>query len=550
MLRTALTLASLALTSPWTHAQSSGEWILDVLLLEGQSQPGLGTLFSTPGVSLNEQGDWAAHTILAPGGPFFLRAAVVNGQPLLVEGDPLQQPFGSMLGTLNASAFAFGPALDERGDLFWNGTYVPAGGFPVACIGRNQSVLLEPFESELNPGGPVWVDFFAVQVHGEGELLVGGRISDPLAPFPFREVLARVEVDSSGQVVQSTVLAELEAQDPALPGVISDFSTWNTGFSIGAEGAFAWTGTLDVDGVNLEAVGRDGALLALEEAPAGALGDWLSFDPSGTALAPTGSAAWRGLVLSTGPAQQVLSTVFVDGSPVWVTGEALPDHPNRAFTAPLVAPMTFAADGRLAVVLGWEEPGVGIGEALYLGDEAVIGVGDTTVEGHVIDQLFEGYRAMDGREDGAAFIVNARTTQGDNGLFRARRAGQVEVLLGCSTPDVELRASDGGPQLGDPLALEVQSADPVAAVFLGIGPPGVGPTSPCGPFFPGIGELLLDPLQFSLLSLGSPGPQGQFAVDVPFDAQLVGGTTTLQALTVDASAVAQLTNALAITIGG
>ena len=551
--RTTLGLAALTLTSlpPAGAARPQSDWVLDTLLQEGQTQPGLGTLVRPTGGAFNNQGDWAAHAIVTPEGLTTRGVVIKNGALVIGDGDPLSVPPGATLGTLATNAFAFGPALDERGDIFWNGTFIPDGGFPVACIGRNDGVLLTPFESELNPGGPVWVDFFTLQVRGEGELLVGGRISDPLVPFPFRTVLAQVQVDASGQVSGSTVLAELDEPDPAWPGTLAQFSTWNTGFTLGADDAFAWTGALDVDGAELEAVGRDGTLLAIEGAPAGALGEWLAFDPAGVALGPSGLPAWRGTVLSNGPSQQVLFAIFVAGAVTWVSGEALPGDPDRAFIAPLVSPMQFANDGRLALVLEWEQPGVGTGESLYLGDEPIMEVGDTTVEGHVIDQLFEGYRAMDGRDDGGAFIVNGRTSLGDNSLFRARRAGQVDLLVGCTTPAAELRATEGGPQIGEPLALEVKSDTiPSAALFLGIGPPGVGPLAPCGPLFPGIGELLLDPLQFSLQSLGSAALPASVEVSVPFVPELIGQSTALQALLVDSSGQAQLTNGLSVTLGG
>lgn len=551
MLRTTLAALALFTCAPVGAATPQSDWVVDALLIEGQSQPGLGTLVKPTGAALNNQGDWAAQVIVTPEGVSVRRVAIKNGAVVVGEGEPLATPFGSSLHTLASSAFSFGPALDERGDLFWNGVFMPAGGLPTACIGRNNGVLLTPFESELNPGGPVWVDFFALQARGEGELLVGGRISDPLGPFPFRTVLAKVQVDASGQVSGSTVLAELDEPDPNWPGTLVEFSNWNTGFALGAEDAFAWTGTLEVDGVELEAVGRDGALLAIEGSPAGALGQWQSLDPSGVALAPFGTPAWRGAVLANSPGPQELFAVFIAGVATWVTGAALPADPNRIFTAPLVAPMRFANDGRLALVFQWERPGVGTGESLYLGNEPVIEVGDTTVEGHVIDQLFEGYRAMDGRDDGGAFVVDARTTLGINGIFRARRAGEVEVLLGCSTPDAELRATDGGPQLGEPLALEVKSgAFASAALFLGVGAPGVDPLTPCGPVFPGVGELLLDPLQFSLQSLGSAALPADIEVAVPFAPELIGQTTALQALLVDGLGQAQLTNGLRVTLGG
>lgn len=537
--------------APSGVALPQSDWVLDALLLEGQTQLGLGTLIKPTGGALNNQGDWAAHALVTPQGITTRGLLIKNGALLIGDGDALSAPPGAKLGTLGTSALAFGPALDERGDVYWNGTFVPEGGFPIACIGRNDRVLLTPFESELNPGGPVWVDFFALQARGAGELLVGGRISDPLMPFPFRTVLAKVRVEASGQVSGSTVLAELDEPDPNWPGTLAQFSTWNTGFALGADDSFVWTGALDVDGVELEAVGRDGTLLAIEGAPAGALGDWLAFDPAGVALGPFGTPAWRGTVLSNGPGQQALFAVFVAGAVNWVTGAALPTDPNRAFVAPLVAPMHFASDGRLALVLEWEQPGVGIGESLFLGDEPVIEVGDTTVEGHVLDQLFEGYRAMDGRDDGGAFVVDARTTLGVNGLFRARRAGQTEVLVGCTTPAAELRATDGGPQLGEPLALEVKSeAFASAALFLGVGAPGVDALTPCGPVFPGIGELLLDPLQFNLQSLGSAALPADVEVGVPFVPDLIGQSTALQALLVDGLGQVQLTNGLRVTLGG
>lgn len=548
-----LSLAALALPclAPAVAAAPQADWVLDALLLEGQSQPGLGTLVKPTGGAFNNQGDWAAHAIVTPQGLTTRGVVIVNGALVVGDGDALSAPPGATLSTLATSAFAFGPALDERGDVYWNGQFIPAGGFPIDCIGRNDGVLLAPFESELNPGGPVWIDFFALQVRGEGELLVGGRISDPLVPFPFRTVLAKVQVDASGQVQGSTVLAEVDESDPAWPGAIAQFSPWNTGFAQGADDAFAWTGSLEVDGVALEAVGRDGALLAIEGAPAGALGEWLGFDPAGAALGPFGTPAWRGTVLSNGPSQQVLFAVFIAGASAWVTGEALPADPNRAFIAPLVAPLKFANDGRLALLFEWEQPGVGTGESLYLGDEAVIEVGDMSVEGHVIDQLFEGYRAMDARDDGAAFLVDARTNLGVNGLFRARRAGDVQVLSGCTTPNAELRATAGGPQLGEALALEVKSdAFATAAVFLGVGAPGVGPQAVCGPIFPGVGELLLDPLQFSLQPLGTAALPADVEVNVPFVPELVGQSTALQALLIDGLGQAQLTQGLSVTLGG
>jgi hypothetical protein len=291
--------------------------------------------------------------------------------------------------------------------------------------------------------------------------------------------------------------------------------------------------------------------LGLAGGPASSFGEWVSFDLGGIAIGPAGASAWRGrLIPPFGPGTP-REVIFLNNFLLWLEGQTLPAQPTRLFTRPLVAPLLFTADGRVAVMVAWESSDGSTGESLFLGLERVVQVGDATAEGFAVTQLFEGYRAMDFREDGAVALVDAQVDNGRNGLLRARRAGAVQAFAGCTDPAAELRATAGAPQVGAPLALEVNAAGfPSAALFLGVGPSGLGPLTVCGPQFPGIGELLLQPDQFDLLPLGNVAPPAAFEAQVPFVGILVGQKTALQALLVGGNGQAALTNGLQVTIGG
>ncbi len=421
---------------------------IEVLIIEGDTVPGAGTVVAVDNLAINSSGDWLAE-VLVDSGAGVSSLLLKNGQEFLRESDSLLSPSGSTIDSFDSLS------LDDVGRSAFN---FELGG--TVGMGDDAGVYenLDPFVDPLNGttlvvqegdddpgvGGVPILGFFDVKLGAPNQILVAASVDDPTVLSPVDRALYLWSIEPlTGAVATSTrVVIEGDTLPGQSSGVI-DIGTGPQESSINTNGVVLFA--VDVPGADSLYV-YDGSyeLIAREGSPSPVAGrDWQSLTGVAVDINDHGLLVYRG-ILAGDPASD---SVIVRGSRVFRQEGA--SVLGYALTSFGTGPVEVSNDGRVLWYGDWDDPDSDVDTGLFIDDELIVQEGVTSIPGlGVVDTLR-------GSEDGYHLSPNGQfvifESVLDTGLVGAFRV----ELAPPATPTFRRGDTnqDGSFDIGDPVSL-------------------------------------------------------------------------------------------------
>lgn len=508
------------------------------LLSEGDAFTGLGDVVGVVALAVNDEGEWLAEVVIDPGNEEeTLRAAVLNGAPILVEGDFMANTGGENLAAFGAMG------LDEDVRLLWNLVSDEEEGPDEYVFDSFQPLAVEGGIPSADPVsvGFTWASFGTLDPDGQGGLVLVAELNEEGAGQ--RTGLLHQRLGESGGLESETLL--LLEGDPFEGGTLQTIGLNRNGHDIAAQGDH-WAAAVADDGpaTGDAAIVFDGEVVIREgdESPLEGF-TWGDMFQPGVDVTAAGSWLAQVDVEQLGTSLEVL---VVDGEIVRSAGDVLPTlAPDALIDFGNSNGVHLGLDGGVVAIARTDSGDESRDGVLIRGDTVLVQEGVTSIEGSLLERLRYGVEALDVSPSGRYVI------------FRGETSGAVERImlldLGLALPMASctgsnqgtLAAADGFPIVGQSMSFALDDAQSDGALpffFLSNAPfPG---WPDCGAMLP-FGELLID-LQAALgnpvLALSAPawleGMPSLVTVDVPLDVSLAGPRFYAQGVFWDAAGTA------------
>ena len=520
-------LALLALSAE-TSAQAP-----KTLVLEGDLVPGVGLVTRVDNLAVNDLGQWAAELDTNHVDTDADSVVLRDGALYLREGQALSEPAGATLGSFDA--LTFNDAGDSLWNLFLDGTatiFDDSGVyFGDQLLFQEGSISSAP---ELTPGTS-FQGFFETKLDDAGAAIVLATVDDPAIATSVDQVMLRLALDGSGQLLAETALFK---EGDVLPGQTEAISTFGT-----SPHQFAWSGAgvllffadLAGDSASDGVIYQNGVELAQEGDASPVPGRaWSSLASPELDLNDFGGHVYSGSL--DGDSSSNLLIVRA-GQKFRQEGDGLADiGAGNAFTSFGSGPLRISNAGDVLWFGDWDDPDTDIDTGLFIDDELLVQEGVTSIAGSLVDELRgiqDGYALS---ENGRYLVFEAQLVGGIEGVFWIDRARGMLRIDGCTgINQAELDYWSGGVSIGDTITLALTgAASPGDPALLGLASASAFSFPPCGLPLPGIGEVLLDvspPFPFVLPAGAAslPGaPPPQISLTLPNNPNLVGSEIWLQ----------------------
>lgn len=410
----ARTLALVATLGAALLAPAPASSQIEVLVLEGDSVPGIGNVTRIDHISLSETGEWLveadtdhantdADTVVLRNGTLFLREGQAVAQPAGATLDAFDSMRFNLSGELSFNHFLDGTtgSSDDSG-VYFNSSLVVQEGSVTGAVG-------------FSPG-TTYLGFFETHLLSNRRILVVSTMDDPNLGTSLDSALIWLEVDAAGALLSETVLHK---EGDFLPGQIESVESFATnphGIAVNDSGSIIFgvdvTGSTSLD----DAVYLDGTLLAQEGSASPLAGRlWRNLGSSKVDLSSNGHWVMSGFVDGDTATDSV---IIRDGVLFRQEGDAVPGLPAFQFTSFGSGPVEVSSGGGVLWYGDWDDPDTTRDTGLFFNDVMLVQEGVTMIQGQAVDTIRgiqDGYVMSD---DGGTVLFEAILADGSEGVFR------------------------------------------------------------------------------------------------------------------------------------
>ncbi len=357
------------------------------LVLEGDLVPGVGTVTLIESVSVNDAGDWCVEVDTNQPNTASDAVVLINGLVAFREGQPLETPPGTTMGTFDSVFIA------SNGSIGWNlgiGGGVPtnlnSGVFIDDAIVVRESDIVSA--AGFSPGTP-FVSFAEARFDGGSHLFVVCAVDDPAIESTSDRALLRLDVGFNGPGHTETLLAK---EGDVLPGqaggqteAVIDIGTGPESFAINATGEAAYAVSLTGPSASNGAIYRNQTLIAQKNGPSSIPGRNYATIGTLTRLDLNDAGVVAFAVTLTGDAASDLA-IIRDGIVFVREGDTPAALPGVTITSFGAAPVRIDNSNRVhwyAALSGSSATN----QALFRGEDLVAQKGVTTVNGQTLTTI-------------------------------------------------------------------------------------------------------------------------------------------------------------------
>ncbi|MFK7930760.1 MAG: hypothetical protein AB8H79_21435 [Myxococcota bacterium] len=396
---------------------SQGAKAQSVLVLEGESLPGVGTVTSIENLAVDSSGRWWVE-VDTTGGPAILR----DGAVYLTEGDLVSDPPGATVrsfdavGSTDGGDVLYSVLLDntpggtsDDDAVYWNDTLVLRAGDAVGAMGVGMGTLHSNIAD--------------VQVTGNRKVLVRGFFDDPNVPGTTDFFCLLLELDATGAILSETRIAGEGDVPPGQSLVINTIRTGSHAAAVNALGEVIWCADLDTASLPGDAIVYLGnTVLAQEDQPTGFGAIWDDLVSPEVDLNEAGD--WTIKDRADGD-----NIIVRNGQSFRREGDSLPDIAPFTFEYFGNGPADLTQDGRVLWFGRWSDPDSDRDEGLFLEDELIVQEGVSVIGGWLVNDVgdqSDNYRVS---PNGEWILFEASV---DDGGVTREGAFLVDVALGVN----------------------------------------------------------------------------------------------------------------------
>lgn len=405
-----LSFASLALVPIAALAQAPGP--ITVLVIEGDTISGIGTVTTIDNLAINAAGQWMVQVDTDAEDTDADQVLLRDGLVWLREGDPLAAPAGATVDGFDAVTLN----VDTRSGLDLFLADVPAENDMGVYL--DQSLLVQEGD-ELAPGVP-YIGFLDVKINAAEELAVVASVADPAVAGEVERVIVVLETGPGGELVAQELRVEegvtmLPDADGALQTVV-DVGRGPHEWAWNDAGELLFLADFDpaagIDGIYLGS-----ELVAIEDGPSPLVDRSYQF-LSSRGMDLNGAGQWVFKANLDGEEAddeliQVGQSVFVrEGDTISATGGAA----LTGFGLPF-GPVEIDDDGNVLWFGSWDDDDEDSDTGLFFNNALIIEEGVTNIDGQLVDAIAAGQNAFALSEQNRYVIFEATLADGREGAF-------------------------------------------------------------------------------------------------------------------------------------
>lgn len=423
---------------------------IEVLVLEGDVVPGVGSVTRIDHISLSENGEWLveadtdhantdADTVVLRNGTLFLREGQAMAQPAGATLDAFDSMRFNLSGELSFNHFLDGTTgINDDSGVYFGPTLVVQEGATTTATG-------------FGPG-TTYRGFFETHLLSNRQILAVCTMDDPSIGTSLDSALIWLQVDAAGVLLSETTLYK---EGDFLPGQIESIESFVSnphGVAVNDAGSVIFgvdvTGSTSLD----DAVYLDGTLLAQEGSASPLPGRlWRNLDSVKVDLSSDGHWVMSGLVDGDSATDFV---IVRDGVVIRQEGDTVPGLPAFQFTSFGSGPVEVSSGGGVLWYGDWDDPDTTRDTGLFFNDVMLVQEGVTMIQGQVVDTIRgiqDGYVLSD---DGVTVLFEAILADGSEGVFRMctgttatyctaklNSLGCLPSILGTGVPSLSLPGS-------------------------------------------------------------------------------------------------------------
>lgn len=391
-------------------AVAAPPFTIDVLVLEGDSVAGVGSITRIDNLAVNNKGQWLVEADTDHPDSDADSVMIKDGALFLREGDPIDVPTGGAINGFDSVN------LNLDGHSGWNIFLQDTGNISTdsgifyddVLVFQESTISESPDFGKDTP----YIGFFDTRFNDADQILIMASVDDPDIPTGVDRALVVVDYDANTGTYTETVLAK---EGDVLPGQVesvADFGTDPDEFDFNNKGDVIYIADLTGDTATDMAIYLNEALLAQEGSPSPVDGrNWSSLGSSTVTINNKGDYAYRGSL--DGNAADNL-VVIANGALFVQEGDLGPDgEPFISFGS---SPQLTDASEAVWVAT-WDDANGDPVEGLFLGNDVIVQTGVTQIDGVTVADLATGQDNFFVSDNGNAIIFEATLANGLEGAF-------------------------------------------------------------------------------------------------------------------------------------
>ncbi len=433
-----------------------------LLVLEGDSVPGVGLVTGVYNLAINNTGDYLVEADTDNPNNDIDKVLLKNNIMLLQEGQSLPLPLGATLDSFDTVN------LNNNDNSGWNFFLDNTSGMnDDSGVYLNTNLVIQegyistsPVFSPLTP----YIGFFECKINDLDEILIMASVDDPAISS---------DVDRALVVIDPNTLVEtvLFKEGDTAPGTIETFTDFDTGphnFDFNNKGDVMFLADLTGLASANSAIYLNSTMLAREGDPAPLPGrNWYYITSPELSLNNNGEYVFHARMDGAADSDYI---IIKNGQKFVQEGDTLPDIAPWKLTSFGTGPVLISDFGDVLWYGDWDNPNTNVDSGLFLNDRLIMQEGVSKVNGIVVDTIAS-------IQDGKALSDDGRYILAEVALVGSLDAA---VLFDCGPWEIlggEFAGSNGMPKLrcygqlagNDPVTVDLSNAKPNSLAHLVIG---------------------------------------------------------------------------------
>lgn len=430
----AITAILLTHLTAWTPSLAS--FPITVLVLEGDSVPGVGLVTSISAVAVNDSAAWlveldtdadaSSDVVLLKSGAVYLR-----------EGQALASPAGASLSSIDSIN------LNASGNSGWNFFLRGLTATTDSGIFYNAGLVIQESNistaPQFSPNTP-YIGYFDAKINDFNTMALVASVDDSAIASTVDRALVVVTLNSSGALVSESVVAKEADTLPGQTETVVDFGTGPHESAFNNKGELLYfadlTGSTATDGV----IYLDGAKVAREGDPSPvAARNYEFLSGRGLDLNNLGEVVFKANLDGDASSDEM---IVVEGAELIREGQSLPMISPLKVTALGTAsgPAEIDDDGNVVWFGDWDNLDLTKDTGLFINDVLIVQEGDIVGPGQVLATFNSGQNGFALSNNGRYVVFEAALTNTLEGAFRIEVQGPPPVPDGDKVPGAQVRA--------------------------------------------------------------------------------------------------------------